>query len=195
MLKSHLAVQSGIKINDRSDFSSISASRKTNKCTARNSQKSPRCSICHKKLEIELTFREFLPAARPTSAESEASSLVPEEISREMLRGEAAKRHRRAPANLSTHEKEKKNVTVEARDVSDVSASENGETRQMKALEEADEMMMMFAPPKRPANVYTYICIYLYTYAYICIHIYTIYMYINMCQGSFAEKSPISSQK
>ena len=81
---------------------------------------------------------------RGHSAESEESShaedakpaaLVPSEI----VRGEAGRRHRRAPAKAA----------VAPSDVS----SDTGSDTKTRALEEADEMMQMFAPPKRSTQV------------------------------------------
>jgi hypothetical protein len=81
---------------------------------------------------------------RGQSAESELSSQAADAtpsvpVSNEILRGEAGRRHRRAPANA-----------VVAR--SDVSSDADSDTKN-RALEEADEMMQMFAPPKRPTQV------------------------------------------
>jgi hypothetical protein len=79
-----------------------------------------------------------------SSAESEVSSQAADAtpsvpVSNEILRGEAGRRHRRAPA-----------IAVVAR--SDVSSDADSDTKN-RALEEADEMMQMFAPPKRSTQV------------------------------------------
>ena len=83
-------------------------------------------------------------APRGQSAESEVSSRAEDSnpaapVSSEILRGEAARRHRRAPAKAAAAP-------------SDVSSDAGSDTMK-RALEEADEMMQMFAPPKRATQV------------------------------------------
>lgn len=72
------------------------------------------------------------------TAETETVSVAGEEPAvKAMVRGDAARRHRRAPLD-------KGGALPAAANVAEVSDS-----TKMKALEEADEMMMMLAPPKR----------------------------------------------
>ena len=83
------------------------------------------------------------------TAESRGSSAAGEEA-QVVVRGDAARRHRRAPLDKTGVSSDAAMRAEEGE--GGLEGTGKADSTKIKALEEADEMMMMFAPPKRSAQ-------------------------------------------